>query len=116
MSISRYKHQIVVLVISAHKFRGDDEIAFYCHAASLWAYAFKRAVPCDVPYWYVNTKRRDRKRLYASLLAQQAEGRGSLFLCLNDVPAKRRRWFWQRHLAAFLAACWPAPSPFEELE
>jgi hypothetical protein len=98
---------------SGNRFRTDGEMAFYCHAASLWAWVFRRAVPCDVPWWYVNVKRRDRRRLYASLLARTAEDRAPLFLCLNDVPAKGRRWFWRRQLAAFLAKRWPAPSPFE---
>ena len=103
---------------SRNKFRTADEMAFYAHAASLWAYIFKRGVPCDVPYWYVNTKRWGRQRLYRSLLAQKGTGRGPLFLCLNDAPLTRRQWFlqwaWRRHLAVFLATRWPEPSPYEE--
>ncbi|MDR1660716.1 MAG: Stealth CR1 domain-containing protein [Desulfovibrio sp.] len=106
----------VIAGFSGNGSRADGEMAFYCHAASLWAWVFKRAVPCDVPWWYVNVKRRDRRRLYASLLARTAEDRAPLFLCLNDVPAKGRRWFWRRQLAAFLAKRWPAPSPFETRE
>ena len=100
---------------SGNRFRTDREMAFYCHAASLYAYVFGKAVPCDVPWWYVNTKRRDRRRLYASLLEQKATGRAPLFLCLNDVPVRGRRWFWQKQLARFLEAYWPAPSPWENI-
>lgn len=102
-----------ITAFSGNKFRTDKEMAFYCHAASLWAYAFKRAVPCDVTYWYVNTKRKDRRRLYANLLEQKAADRASLFLCLNDAPVKGCRPFWQRHLARFMDTYWPTPSPWE---
>lgn len=99
---------------SGNRFRTDKEMAFYCHAASLWAYAFKRAVPCDVTYWYVNTKRKDRRRLYANLLEQKAAGRAPLFLCLNDAPGKGCRPFWRRHLGRFMEAYWPTPSVWEQ--
>jgi hypothetical protein len=100
---------------SGNRFRTDREMAFYCHAASLYAYVFGKAVPCDVPWWYVNTKRWDRRRLYASLLKQKNADRAPLFLCLNDVPVKGRRWFWQRQLTRFLETCWPTPSPWENI-
>jgi hypothetical protein len=102
-----------IAAFSGNRFRTDAEMAFYCHAASLWAYAFGKAVPCDVTYWYVNTKRKDRRRIYANLLEQKAAGRAPLFLCLNDAPVKGFRPFWQRHLARFMEAYWPAPSPWE---
>jgi hypothetical protein len=98
---------------SPNRFRTDRELAFYCHAASLWALAFKKAVPCDVTYWYVNTKRKDRRHLYRNLLEQKAAGRAPLFLCLNDAPVKGLRPFWRHHLTRFMDTYWPVPSPWE---
>lgn len=104
-----------ITAFSGNKFRTDGEMAFYCHAASLWAYAFRTAVPCDATHWYVNTKRKDRRRIYANLLEQKAAGRPPLFLCLNDALVKGLRPFWRRHLARFMESYWPAPSPWEQL-
>jgi hypothetical protein len=88
-------------------------MAFYCHAAALWAYAMKRAVPCDATYAYINVKRRDRRLGYAALLADAAAGRGPLFCCLNDVAWKEHGGGWQEDLRDFLARRWPEPSPCE---
>jgi hypothetical protein len=99
---------------SGNRFRTDREMAFYCHAAALWTYVFKKAVPCDVIWQYVNTKRRRRRQLYAGLLARKAAGRAPLFLCLNDVPVKGPRLLWRRQQARFMKAYWPVPSPWEK--
>ncbi|GHU02923.1 hypothetical protein FACS1894158_00080 [Betaproteobacteria bacterium] len=98
---------------SHNKFRTTEEMAFYCHAASLWCFAMKKAVPCDVAYWYVNTKRRNRRSVYAALLAQKNSAFAPLFLCLNDVSPGTWAFFWRRSLIKFLQQYFPLPSPFE---
>jgi hypothetical protein len=98
---------------SRNKFRTTEDLAFYCHAASMWCLVMKKAVPCDVAYWYVNTKRRNRRSLYATLLAQKNSGYAPLFLCLNDVSPGAKAFFWRRSLIKFLQQYYPLPSPFE---
>ncbi|MDR0827779.1 MAG: hypothetical protein LBN33_07900 [Desulfovibrio sp.] len=102
-----------IAAFSGNKFRTTKEMAFYCHAASMWCYAMKKAVPCDAAYWYVNTKRRNRRSVYAALLAQKNSGRAALFLCLNDVSPGTKYFFWRRSLINFLQQYYPLPSPFE---
>jgi hypothetical protein len=100
------------LINRSDKQHPSGEKAFYSHMAPLWAYVFKRAVPCDVPWQYVSTRRKDSKRLYASLLRQKDKDKRPLFLCLNDIPGPNRRK-QQRRLTEFLERRWPTPSSFE---
>lgn len=101
---------------SANKFRTNNEMAFYCHAIPLWAYAAKRAVPCDAPYYYINTKRFDRRTYYEALLREKGTATLPLFFCLNDVGEVGKvlkKHSWQKDMADFLEAFFPEPSAFE---
>lgn len=109
-----------ILAFSGNRFRTNSEMAFYSHAISLWAYACKKAIPCDVTYWYVNIKRKDRRQIYSNLLDQKSKGHAPLFLCLNDVQVQGFcpfwfRPFWRRHLTQFMEKYWPTPSPWEQI-
>lgn len=95
------------------RFRGNNEMAFYCHAIPLWAYAKGRAVPVDVPFYYMNTKRFDRKTYYSALLKEKDSPRTPALLCLNDVGDGAPGSRWRDDMANFLAAFYPAPSSFE---
>ena len=98
-----------------NKFRGNNEMAFYCHALCLWTYINKRAVPCDVPFYYVNTKRIDRHAWYADILKEKDSGFTPLFFCLNDVgQARVIIGDWHKEQAEFLETFFPYPSSFEK--
>jgi hypothetical protein len=104
-----------VEVFCHNKFRSHDEMTFSSHAIPLWAFAEKRAVPCDVPYYYINAKRFDRKTYYATMLRQKDTGTLPFFFCLNDVGEAPPGHTWRSDLREFLAAFYPVPSPFERL-
>ncbi len=96
-----------------NKFRTSTEMAFNCHAASLWAYAHKRGVPCDMPHFYINPKAFNALPRYDALVRQQGQPFVPPFFCLNDVgdapwPPGRRE-----AMTALLQTLYPAPSPFE---
>ena len=101
-----------ILGFAPNKFRTDAEMAFNCHAAPLWAYAVKRGVPCDLPYYYINTKRPDRGAYYAAILRQQGARTQPLFFCLND-GGGAGLFDWRKDMAEFLEAYYPRPSSFE---
>jgi hypothetical protein len=95
------------------KFRAAGDIAMYCHGIPLWAYAHKKTVPCDAPFYYINVKRSDRKACYAALLREKNRGTLPLLFCLNDVGDADPGHLWREDMANFLAAFYPEPSVFE---
>jgi hypothetical protein len=101
-----------IRIFAQDKFRSLRGMVFYCHMAPLWTYAMRRALPCDMPYYYINTKRLDRRAYYAALLREAVDA-PLLFYCLNDVTGRRTYHAWREDMAAFLAARYPKPSAFE---
>ena len=99
---------------SANKFRTTREMAFYCHAAPLWAYAVRRAVPCDRSFYYFNVHRHDRRRYYQALLSPEARDELPLFICCNDIDDSWLPSGGRRDLASFLSAFYKTPSAFEK--
>jgi hypothetical protein len=96
------------------KFRSRNGMVFTCHAVQLWAYAVKRTVPCDMPYYYLNGRRADRKIYYAAMLREKDADSLPPFLCINDVgesPEENPRREDMRFF--FLDADYPDPSSFE---
>ena len=101
-----------IRVFCRDKFRSFRGMVFYCHMAPLWAYASRRAVPCDLPYYYINTKRLDRQAYYKALLREAGDA-PLLFYCLNDAADSREYIGWHDDMAVFLRARYPHPSAFE---
>ena len=101
-----------IRVFAHDKFRSFRGMAFYCHMAPLWTYAMRRALPCDLPYYYINSKRRDRLAYYKALLREQDEA-PLLFYCLNDAASTREYYKWREDMADFLQARYPETSSFE---
>ncbi len=101
-----------IRAFAQNKFRSLEDMAFYCHMAPLWGYAARRALPCDLPYYYINTKRPDRMAYYRALLRERADS-PLLFYCLNDAEGGRERHLWREDMAAFLHARYPKKSVFE---
>lgn len=108
--------QDAVCKFSHNKFRTTNDMVFYCHAIPLLAYAKKRAVPCDAPFYYINTKRFDRRAHYEALLRQKNLPCQVPFFCCNDVGNRPWTNAWRRDLADFLQSYYPEPSPFERRE
>lgn len=102
-----------VAEFSGDKFRTSRGMAFYSHAIPLLSFTRKRAVPCDVPYYYINTKRLFRRTFYASILAGGHGGEMPPFFCLNDVGEAPRGHSWEDDMRRFLDAFFPEPSSFE---
>lgn len=101
-------------VFAQDKFRSMRGMVFYCHMAPLWAYAKQRGVACDLAYYYINTKRLDRKAYYGALLKEQNSDTIPMFFCLND-PADSREWYrWQEDYSDFVHAFYPKKSSFEK--
>ena len=98
---------------SANKFRSTDDLAFHCHALFLWSYANKCGVPCDMPYYYINTRRFDRQTCYSVLLREKGSETAPLFFCLNDVGNDQFSLSQQNDLAEFFASFFPAAASFE---
>lgn len=96
-----------------NKFRSREDMVFSSHAVPLFACAAKRAVPCDVPHYYINTKRFDHQAHYDALLRQKGTPCQPPFFCLNDV-GDRKSTTWQRDMENFLQAYYPTPSSFEK--
>lgn len=101
-----------IRVFAQDKFRSFRGMVFYSHMAPLWAYAMRQAIPCDLPYYYINTKRLDRRAYYNALL-REAEKTPLLFYCLNDAADSREYLRWREDMAAFLRTRYPNPSLFE---
>jgi hypothetical protein len=95
------------------KFRTFTGMAFPCHAVPLWAYAMKRTVPCDMPYYYLNSKRADRKIYYAAMLREKNTESLPPFLCINDVGEAPKEHSWREDMRRFLDAYYPEASAFE---
>ncbi len=106
-------YEKAITAFSGNKFRADNELAFHCHALCLWAYANKRVVPCDVPYYYINIRRFDRQTYYSVLLREKSEGSAPLFFCLNDVGADDSWYQEKSDHVDFLEQFFPEPSSFE---
>lgn len=102
-----------ITAFSTHKFRAYDEMAFYCHCLPYWTYAHKKAVPFDLPFYYINTARFDRKVYYTSMLKEKNSGVLPLFFCLNDVGTPRVGDTRHSDMRDFLTAFYPEPSSFE---
>ena len=98
---------------SGDRFRTNRGMAFYSHAIPLLSFMRKRAVPCDVPSYYINTKRVFRRMFYRSLLAGGHERGMPPFFCLNDVGDAPQGHTWERDMRQFLEAFFPEPSSFE---
>ena len=96
-----------------NRFRAMNELATHCHAVPLWAYARKRTVPRDLPSYYINTKRFDRRNFYKVLLRDRNSGTLPLFFCLNETGHVLEPLGWRSDLAAFLKRFFPRPSAFE---
>ena len=101
-----------IRVFAQDKFRSFRGMVFYCHMAPLWTYAMRRALPCDLPHYYINTKRLDRLAYYKALL-REMEATPLLFYCLNDAADNREYHKWREDMAAFLQARYPKPGDFE---
>ena len=101
-----------IVSFSPNRFRTNGEMGFYCHALPIWAYALKKAVPVDAPFYYINTKRPDR-RLYYRAMLQYKEALPPFF-CLNDVQEKRQSQGWRQELAQLLDGLYPDKSEFEK--
>lgn len=106
--------QDAVRNFSRNKFRDKRDMAFYCHAIPLFAYAMRRTVPVDSPFYYINTKRFDRRAHYAALLAQKGLPCQIPFFCCNDVGHRPWTNAWRHDLANFLQDYYPEPSSFEK--
>lgn len=103
----------VIEEFSHNRFRTTSEVAMYSHGLPLWIYAQKRMVPCDIRYYYVQTKRVDRTAYYKAILQSQADHVPPLFFCINDVGDQSRGQQWRDDLTALLRAYYPAPCSFE---
>ena len=101
-----------IRVFAHDRFRSFRGMVFYCHMAPLWTYAMRRALPCDLPYYYINTKRLDRLAYYRALL-DEAETTPLLFYCLNDAADSREYHAWREDMAAFLESRYPEPGACE---
>jgi hypothetical protein len=99
--------------VGREKFRSCNSMAFTCHAVQLWAYAMKRTVPCDMPYYYLNNKRADRAIYYTAMLREKDADSLPPFLCINDVGEAPEGHTWREDMRAFLDAYYPIPSSFE---
>jgi Protein of unknown function (DUF3184). len=98
---------------TANKFRTNEEVAFYCHAAPLYTLAVHKSIPVDVNYIFLNIKRVDRKNYYTYLLKNKNSPNYPLFACFNDTTTEIG--VWQRDLIAFLKHFFTKPSEFEVL-
>lgn len=103
----------VVKRFSRSRFRNNEGLVFPSHAIPLWAYAYRKTVPCDQTFYYLNTKRYDRRLYYSILLREQDSGTLPLFFCLNDVGDGDTDLLWRRDLADFLNAFYPEPGTWE---
>ena len=106
-------YEKAVRVFACNKFRTRNEMAFWSHAIPLYACATGQAVPCDATYYYINTKRYDRRAHYAALLRQKGTDSQPLFFCLNDAGERFWPHSWREDMADFLQAYYPEPSTFE---
>ena len=93
------------------KFRDFSGLTLTCHGAPLWAYAARRAVPCDMPYYYMNSRRYDRKLYYEAMLREKGQGTLPPFLCINDTGGDTG--VQMEEMLAFLNAYYPDSSEFE---
>jgi hypothetical protein len=98
------------------KFRNFQQMAFYCHILPLWSATFKRAVPLDAPFLYINTVRWDHEAYYSGMLREKGSPAMPLFFCLNDVGEPLKGDVRQRDMRRFLRAYFPEPSSFERAE
>jgi hypothetical protein len=96
--------------------RVTGDIAFYCHGIPLWAYARKATVPCDVPWYYINVKRTDRRQCYSILLREKNMGTLPPFFCLNDVGEAPSESAWRTDMERFLSNFYPDASAFERTD
>lgn len=101
-----------ISAFAPNKFRSREDLAFAPQALPLYACARKRGVPCDVPHYYINTKRFDRRVHYEALLRQKGSDCQPPFFCLNDVGDRRVR-NWREEMTAFLQDFFPTASSFE---
>jgi hypothetical protein len=102
-----------IQAVGREKFRSRNGMVFTCHAVQLWAYAVKRTVPCDMPYYYLNSRRADRKIYYAAMLREKNSDSLPPFLCINDVGEAPEEHTWRKDMRDFLDAYYPEPSSFE---
>lgn len=98
---------------SQNKFRKFNEIAFYCHALPFLSYTDKKSVPVDIPFYYINTNRFDRKTYYTSMLTEQNSGVLPLAICLNTVGERHPGHSRHKDMKRFLTSFYPQPSNFE---
>ena len=89
-------------------------MAFYSHCLPYWSYFLKRAVPSDLPFFYINTARFDRKAYYRSMLKENGSGAIPLFFCLNDVGEPGQDDTRHADMREFLNAYFPQPSSAEK--
>lgn len=101
-------------IFSRNKFRTNHDMAFYSHCLPHWSYAFGRAVPFDLPFYYINTARFDRHTYYACLLREKGDEAMPLFFCLNDVGEMKPEDNRHDDMRDFLEAFFPSPSPYEK--
>ena len=95
------------------KFRSRNGMVFTCHAVRLWAYAVKRTVPCDMPYYYLNSKRAERKISYAVMPREKNSDSLPPFLCINDVGEAPDEHSRREDMRTFPDAYYPEASAFE---
>lgn len=98
---------------SSNRFRGWKEMAFYSHCLPHWSYMHGKSVPVDLPFYYINTARFDRKVYYDSMLREKDSGVLPLFFCLNDVGEPHEGDVRHEDMRRFLEAFFPSPSQFE---
>ena len=77
-------YEQLIMNFAANRFRTNDEVAFYCHAAPMWLYEQKRTILCDERYYYVQNGQIDRDAYYTALLNSKNDMAPPLFFCIND--------------------------------
>lgn len=97
-----------------NRFRTNNEIAMYCHGASLLSYYMKTSIPCDVNYYYLNSGRFDRKSYYNSLSNIHASN-NPLFICINDTSINKKNIKKVEDAIEFLSRLYPVPSRYENI-
>ncbi|MDR2821322.1 MAG: hypothetical protein LBB60_12435 [Desulfovibrio sp.] len=112
-SIAAYAfYEEAVREFGQKRFREHTGMVFTCHAAPLWAYTAERAVPCDMPFYYMNCRHYDRKVYYDAMLREKDKGTLQPFFCINDAGAAKTQ-NWQEDMLGFLEAYCLKPSAFE---
>jgi hypothetical protein len=99
--------------ISKNKFRTNNEIAFYSHAIPLYSSYLKKAIPCDITYYYLNIAKVDRGIYYKLLLDNKYTGQLPYYISLNDTIDKVNGNIFHSEMKDFLQKFYVYNSEFE---